>query len=479
MKLYYQDNLIQIYNKDCRSMDELPDESVQCVITSPPYWGLRKYSGVQDLVWGDNSCEHKWQVNKHRVASGGYTGSTLDSQKGDLRPSLIEALRFKWQDSFCSLCGAWKGSYGLEPTPEMYIEHTIEILREIRRVLRKDGVVFWNIGDSYAGSNSGKGDYREKRGLQKDIYDYEHPQAKAGKWDKWRRGVGGEQHGVSLSGIPIAPGLKPKDLCLIPFRVAIAAQEDGWWVRSVIIWSKPNPMPESVTDRPTESHEYILMLTKSKNYYWDADAVREPSIDDESYTGRRPRNINTIGLRDPEHYAFMGSVNHNGKLRFGQSYPQRNIRSVWEFPTQPYPEAHFAVFPEKLPEICIKAATPEIGCCSKCGAPWERITKKVRPPRLKRSVGSLDRNDPDRPSGDELKEWYKNNPPKELGWQPTCKCNADKVPSIVLDPFLGSGTTLWVAKKLGRRAVGYELSGAYCALSLERNRQMVMELKIW
>ena len=372
---YYQDNHITIYNSDCRYMDELTDNSIQCVVTSPPYWGLRKYSGEQELIWGDKNCEHQWDLENKQ------TGQKHWNQGGEVIPNKDRIVHNGGviQTGFCSLCGAWKGAYGLEPTPEMYIEHTIEILREIRRVLRKDGVVFWDIGDSYMGSGQSRGKYHET-GLIKS-----------------------EDNRSSIKEKPVTQMkhdiLKPKDLCLIPFRVALEAQRDGWWVRSVIIWSKPNPMPESVTDRPTESHEYILMLTKSSKYYWDADAVRESSI-----TGNGASQGKATGKR-------FGGPDTNPVSGFGErelfNNPLgRNIRSVWEFPTHPYPEAHFAVFPEKLPGICIKAAS--------------------------------------RPQ------------------------------DIVLDPFAGAGTTLWVAKKLNRKAVGYELSKEYCDLALERNRQQVI-----
>jgi len=382
--LYYQDNSIHIFNGDCREMD-LPNERVQCVVTSPPYWGLRKYAGLPDLVWGDNHCGHQWGdlIPNPMCKSGKHGPASILTKTADEQHAVRKESN---QGSFCSLCGTWKGQYGLEPTPEMYIQHTIGILREIRRVLRKDGVVFWNIGDSYV---SGKSRYSSK------------PHTISGGKDR------GDNHSQKPDQY-YHPILKDKDLCLIPFRVAIAAQEDGWWVRSIIIWSKPNPMPESVTDRPTESHEYILMLTKSARYYFDQDAVREPVKDPDElryrYQLRQSKNYDLRNTDKGQQWADGSSMTEE------QILAGRNIRSVWEFPTQPYPEAHFAVFPEKLPEICIKAAS--------------------------------------------------------------------KPDDLVLDPFMGSGTTLWMAKKLGRRGVGYELSEEYCQLALERNRQQVMELSI-
>ncbi len=473
-----------------------------------------------------------------------------------LRPYQIpNHLRQYFEPALCSSC---------------YMCHTIAILREVKRVLRKDGVVFWNIGDSYSGSGQGGG---------------------GGSFQDDKAEIGVQRRKAAYS-------LKPKDLCLIPFRVAIAAQEDGWWVRSVIIWSKPNPMPESVTDRPTESHEYILLLTKSgtkqywthrdsggtrekpkadykwvnqltqdevaveppdwkqkikcpnceatgkvsvhlgldvyqetqcstcngkketqlwkrinlwrgHDYYWDADAVREPHTESTLQRveyGLKHRHPDNVGIGIPP-------VDTD---RMGERFAPnggRNIRSVWEFPTQPYPEAHFAVFPEKLPELCIKAATPEVGCCSKCGAPWERITKQQIPegdgkfkynskfsevstgltPQGFHRTSSIE-NERSASRQDAI-EKFPNDPVAQqkyinqihdhggirrtetLGWQPTCKCNADKVPSIVLDPFAGAGTTLWVAKNLNRRAVGYEISEEYCRLTTKRLMQQVMPLK--
>ena len=464
---YYEDNHVRIYNKDCRFMSELADGSVQCVVTSPPYWGLRKYSGEQELMWGGDACGHKWGnvIPNPMVKSGKHGPASILTKTADEQHAVRKESN---QGAFCQICGAWKGAYGLEPAPEMYIQHTIEILREIRRVLRKDGIVFWNIGDSYWGGKgqSGQGS-PEYQAMRQDV-SLNKPYHQIAGSKKTRPSDG--SHTI----------IKSKDLCLIPFRIAIAAQEDGWWVRSVIIWSKPNPMPESVTDRPTESHEYILMLTKSARYYWDQEAVREPSIDPESFAGRRPRQAHTMAQHDLKNYKFAGSIQPDGTLKHGMIYPNRNIRSVWEFPTQPYPEAHFAVFPEKLPEICIKAATPEVGCCNKCGAPWERRTEQIktdtRPGRNTGTAKSGTDSDPNRAlhQGD-LSKYRQQISYTTIGWRPTCKCNAIKppVPSLILDPFMGAGTTLWVAKKLNRRAVGYEISEEYCQLALDRNRQGV------
>lgn len=274
--IFYNDPCATIYKGNCLDiLPGLPEASVQMVVTSPPYWSLRKYEGEQ----------------------------------------VVEP---------------WGCAYGLEPTPELYVEHTVEILAAIRRVLRKDGVVFWNLGDSYNGSGGDhKAGGKNDASFQTDLL-----------------------HGTRERKVS---NLKPKDLCLIPFRVAIAAQSDSWWVRSIIIWNKPNPMPESVRDRPTNSHEYILMLTKSERYYWDQEATREKSTDSESLSGHRHRNPQKINAIDPEHAKTRAFQN----IENGKTYPTRNLRSVWTFPTQPYPAAHFAVFPRELPRKCIMAASKQ------------------------------------------------------------------------------------------------------------------------
>ncbi len=427
MSLYWEDSARRLYNGDCRDMSALEDDSVQCVVTSPPYWGLRKYAGVPDLVWGgDPDCDHQWgsdilgDTRADAFKDWGNEGSGRDA------PHVAVS-----QGAFCQ-CGAWRGSYGLEPTPEMYVDHTIEVLREVRRVLRDDGVVFWNIADrrphdtKWGGSTGGK-----------------HVAALHGK-----TGIG---RAKTVSGI------KPKDMALIPFRVALAAQADGWYVRSDIIWAKSNPMPESVRDRPTSSHEYIFMLTKSARYYWDAEAVRERSVEPERV---REDNIGGASWEERQQHSEGGVFTGSGG---------RNVRSVWSFPSQPYPDAHFATFPEALPERCIKAATPELGCCEKCGAPWERVIERTGHVN-KREPAHAPNSEPTKTDSTGWAPLTRTNG----AWRPTCQCNAGKVPSTVLDPFAGSGTTLKVAAVLGRHADGYELSPEYCELAVKRNRQGVM-----
>lgn len=321
--------------------------------------------------------------------------------------------------------------------------------------MRKDGVVFWNLGDSYA-SQAGGYDTTDSRGVSAQISEKTQSAVLCGKQRK------------------PPPGLKPKDLCLIPFRFAIAAQEAGWWVRSVVIWNKQNPMPESCKDRPTDSHEYIFLLTKNAKYYWDQEAVRERSTGQNGQAAnfaRQTKDEIFPGQLVPQHRLDRVPTEDNGG---------RNLRSVWSFPTTPFKGAHFATFPEALPERCIKAGTPEFGCCDKCGRPYER---NLEISRTYQSGSGKAGNKPlgkwnDAQSAGNLEDDIRSGPcisTKTIGWKQACKCPDSKpVPSLVLDPFAGSGTTLEVATKLGRRSVGYEISSEYCDLIIKRNAQTAL-----
>ena len=274
----------------------LPEESVQCCVTSPPYYGLRAY-GTEPQVWdGEADCAHSWD------------GSGC-----------------------CSQCGAWLGELGLEPRLEMYVEHLVAVFRQVWRVLRPDGVLFLNLGDSYAGSRNGSNDHRpEGASISKNDAKYQGQKPSLGR----------------VSGLS---GLKPKDLIGIPWRVAFALQADGWWLRSDIVWHKTNPLPESVLDRPTRSHEYVFMLTKAARYYWDKEAVLEPA----NVSKQRVHPVNaTMAVGNTS--AGDRRVNYEKNRHI---VPSRNIRDVWTLPTQAYKAAHFAVMPEGLVEPCIKAAS--------------------------------------------------------------------------------------------------------------------------
>jgi DNA modification methylase len=309
----------RIINADVMNgLAQLEDESVHCVVTSPPYWGLRDY-GVA-------------------------------------------------------------GQIGLEPTPDAFVARMVEVFREVRRVLRKDGTCWVNLGDVY---NSQNGFHRGKPYMN------------------------GGAPKTTIYPDRGGSGLKPKDLIGMPWRVAFALQSDGWWLRSDIIWSKPNPMPESVTDRPTKSHEYVFLLSKSATYFYDAEAIKEQesAASTARYAYAKDGRINGAG-------AYADAANGQGAGTFAAAnaartknphIPQdgkRNKRSVWTIATAPFPEAHFATFPPELPEICIKAGCP--------------------------------------------------------------------VGGTVLDPFAGAGTTLLVADRLQRNAIGIELNPEYAAMAERR-----------
>ncbi len=314
-------------------LKDIPSESIQTVVTSPPYWALRDY-GIP-------------------------------------------------------------GQIGLEPTPEAFVEKMVGVFWEVRRVLRKDGTLWLNLGDTY---NSGPSGSRDPE-----------------RWPKQER----NDHSPSRAA---TSNLKPKDMCGIPWRVAFALQADGWYLRSDIIWEKPNPMPESVTDRPTKSHEYMFLMTKSESYYYDAEAIKERSLCGEitvpagwktgegshaSLVGRHKRPSVKKG-------GFNGKTSAadapDGREAFRAVTDMRNKRTVWKISTQAFPDAHFATFPEKLIEPCILAGSRR---------------------------------------GD-----------------------------IVLDPFMGAGTTALVAARFDRRFLGVELNPAYIKIAEKRIAAEVAQAKL-
>jgi DNA modification methylase len=316
--------LNKIYNMDClEGLKQLDDNSINCCVTSPPYWGLRDY-GVE-------------------------------------------------------------GQIGLEKTPEEYVSKMVEIFREVKRVLRKDGTLWLNLGDSYANANPGSGGQCKLSGAGRNMTE--------ARYTNIKRDVS---------------SLKPKDLVGIPWMVAFALRADGWYLRQDIIWHKPNAMPESVKDRPTRAHEYIFLLSKSPRYYYDADAIREPHTLNDRVKGRKPNFAPRKWL--PEG-GKISNNNRSGGDGVGFNPKGRNKRSVWTIPTRPFKGAHFAVFPPDLIEPCILAGCPAGG--------------------------------------------------------------------VVLDPFMGSGTTGVVAAMYQRNFIGFELNPEYCKMAERRIEPYLMQQTIF
>lgn len=304
--------MYELIQGDCiESMKRLEAGSIQCCVTSPPYFGLRDYVTA---TWegGDAECDHVWRD----MQVAGMDGSTQNSQREGRRPP--PNILYK---DLCGKCGARRidNQIGLEATPEEYVSRLVDVFREVKRVLRDDGTLWLNLGDSYAATSKGTGGktsstLNAKRDENGDLAS----DRKSQPWmDK-----------------PItfdldACGLKPKDLIGIPWMVAFALRADGWYLRSDIIWHKPNPMPESVTDRPTKAHEYIFLLSKSARYYYDADAIREPNSET-SHTGGQYRN----GWK----YAAIGHGSPTSQMSVGVPIPRngRNRRSVWTVTTKPF-----------------------------------------------------------------------------------------------------------------------------------------------
>lgn len=390
----------------------LPDASVQAIITSPPYWGLRDY-GVPPTVWQDENeplCgtfartgqEHTWMPCKTFVKRGDPIGSSLAYE--DVRVHTANT------GEQCPKCDAWRGCLGLEPTVGMYVDHMVQVCRELKRVLRPDGILFLNIGDSYDG--------------------------------------------------------KTKQRVLVPHRLALALQADGWIVRSDIIWAKGvsfcktyagSVMPESIQDRPVAAHEHILMLTKSKRYFYDKEAIREEGVIPAGTLAAKGSGLREGNRRDATYALYDG---------------KRNLRDVWTISSRPFKEAHFATFPPHLVEPMVRASTPP-HVCAACSTPYRHVVTRSPIPAAiqerfnasrKRDEGNTGRTDGHTTS----KPSYKRQIESDT-YEKACACNTVRVaPAMVLDPFAGAGTVPLVCRRLGRACLGIEPNLSYIEIAETR-----------
>lgn len=363
-----------IHGDNRKTLAELPERHFHCVVTSPPYWALRDY-GVD-------------------------------------------------------------GQIGMESTPDAFVETMLDVFGEVHRVLRDDGILWLNLGDTY---HQGRG-------------------ARGGVDTKYAEGR--HRSGKALPNELIIDGLKSKDLCGIPWRVAFALQSAGWYLRDAIIWHKPSPMPSGQRDRCTSSYEFVFQLTKSPQYFFDMDAIKIPL--DEPLVVKVPDGWD-------EGPGAHGTVHREGRSK---GRPNAAVittstpRNVWKMASAGFKEAHFATFPIELPLRCIKASTSSKGCCSGCGAPWQRITertalKRKRPNELTKRTGEDG-------TGNHCANTVAGVEARTIGWDPTCDCGLEVKPCRVLDPFNGAGTTAVACRRLGIDYVGCELNQEYIDMSYRR-----------
>lgn len=389
------------------SLREMPSASVHCIVTSPPYFGLRSYLP-------------------------------------DDHPDKAQEM-------------------GSEPTLAEFIAALVGLMREARRVLRDDGVAFVNMGDAYARDSQVR-------------------------WDRTMHTDAGWKVGQSMRNAPNMVrdgGMKPKDLMMVPARLAIALQDDGWFLRSQMPWIKRSCMPESVVDRPTSAIEYVFLLTKRPAYFWDAEAVKQKGAIGAGVRAAKGSNVRSdlkdVNGRPPEYWEYTGTRNfRNSDLFFSSLEAPHGLLTdaagepiALDVNTQAFKGSHFAVFPEKLVEPLIRAGTSEKGCCPACGAPWGRVLGDAKPTGGRGAGNGFKRDtrlsyaDADGARGDDT-VWVPKTR-ETTGWQPSCACPpAEPVPCVVLDPFGGAGTTGMVANRLGRDAILLELNPEYAAMAETR-----------
>lgn len=517
-------------------------------MTSPPYWGLRDY-GVEPQVWGgDPDCNHEWQEHRVYVEGGGAATSSKEAftKPGEENAKRIKQARWR-RYSVCHKCNATRTQLGLERLPQEYLERIVGIFSDLKRVLKPHGSLYLNLGDTYCSTkgsclNAGGGVTSVPQPAFKALALRKNPNRMLKPDGHW---------------------LQPKQLLMIPARVAVAMQEDGWILRNDIIWHKPNGLPSSVKDRLTNKYEHLFHFVKSPRYFYDLDAIRVPHKSlqpqgqsrraSEGRTERTERHL--LGLRkagtgylghrygknpgdvivttgantgqnnkapyseNNKHFArvlysskeamypagknpgdiveiaaetraFGSIIGKKGvaKVPFGKGWVGhppggmarilreqdsrwlsangKNPGDFWNVSTKPFPEAHFAVYPEALCEQPIKAACPA-QVCIQCGVPRQRITCRAGYAGRRRDDDGHPRHLPGFRERESRSQWGEQPIHATTGWT-SCSCKAGFRPGIVFDPFAGAGTTLVVAKKLGRFYLGCELNPAYVKLAKRR-----------
>lgn len=462
----------QILNGDAlQHLKELPSESLDCVMSSPPYWALRNYGSEVETIWdAREGCEHDWNENI-QAARGGYSEDSIVGNNAMIKREPVKS-------NFCSICGVWKGQLGLEPTFDLYIKHLCDVFDEIKRVLKNSGTCFVNIGDTYysisggkfMNDNIGSKDRNELKGL-----------AQANKLKE------GDE-------------LAQKNLCNIPARFSIAMQDRGWILRNVIIWHKPNCMPSSVKDRFTVDFEYVFFFVKNRKYFFEPqyDPIAESSMNDnrkdkglvKHKSGKTILKQDLVG--NPTYTGFNKRWKESQYAISGTCINSfgRNKRAVWTITTKPFPEAHFATYPEELCETPIKAGCPEF-VCDVCGKPKEKIYEGREKDAFNLRVRDAKKGTLNKKSGfyrtneDQISAKETDYNEKEYGGEgkklvgySSCSCGSTFSSGIVLDPFFGAGTTGLVALKLNRRFVGIELNKDYIQIAKTRLKPYLEQTKL-
>lgn len=460
---------------------DLPDKSVQVIATSPPYFGQRRYKGDQDIIWPETRYQPMPNIDFEFVypCDPDCPHEEWSAKLPPHHPGQVEQSKWKGAGSgittdsgcFCVRCGAWKGALGGEPSVEMFIGHLILCMREWQRVLRDDGLIWINLGDGFAGSGGAHKAHHRGAGISNSA----------------RRGgaSGKRQNGA----------IKPKDKYLVPHRLALAAQADGWYVRQENIWAKAvslNPaysgsaLPDSTKDRPSTTHETIYLFAKSEQYFFDMESVKEPVAAASLARISQENFANQLG--GPKDYG--NGVNGSRSSRKAvENFAEiaeggRHLRSVWLVNPTPSPIEHTAMWPEKLVAPMIRSSVSLYGCCSVCGAPYERVLKKGFADHDGESdtqyeetqtAGRLARlRQAARAKGEEY-----SNQTKTIDWRASCTCEAELERCVAMDPFSGSGTTGRVAIANNCRYIGVDISAIYQEeIAVQRTTDIQMTFQI-